>query len=352
MVFKDRDPILSHPSTLQVVPLDTTPIVIIFIYHDINPFYPHKWESVVRQLVRSNFRRSAKDYLTLHRSRKPMGIRLEKKQIDYVIRECKKGRKTSHIAEEMKVSQRRVQQLWREFRDTGKPHIPQSSGRGTVLPSKEQVDTVLNACRVKPAGVARTAKYVRNMGILISYNLVYKIMKEHGMVTPSAAKSRRRKWIRYERKYSNAMWHVDWHIMKDQRFHNYNLITYLGDASRCVVSAAVFKEATSENTVMVLRRAIEEFGAPAAILSDNGSCFVGVRRKMSTQSWTPTMFESELLDHGIELINARPYHPQTNGVLHVQLFLGVTCNAASRGAARLHKSLSGIYSAGVVAVSP
>ena len=27
------------------------------------------------------------------------------------------------------------------------------------------------------------------------------------------------------------------------------------------------------------------------------------------------MFESELLDHGIELINARPYHPQTNGKL-------------------------------------
>ena len=244
-----------------------------------------------------------------------MRIRLEKKQIDYVIRECKKGRKTSHIAEEMKVSQRRVQQLWREFRDTGKPHVPQSPGRGTVLPSKEQVDAVLNACRVKPAGIARTAKYVRNMGILISYNLVYKIMKEHGMVTPSAAKSRRRKWIRYERKYSNAMWHVDWYIMKDQCFHGHNLITYLDDASRCVVAAAVFKEATSENTVVVLRRAIEEFGAPAAILSDNGSCFVGVRRKMSTQSWTPTMFESELLDHEIKLINARPYHPQTNGKL-------------------------------------
>ena len=73
-------------------------------------------------------------------------------------------------------------------------------------------------------------------------------------------------------------------MMKDQRFHDHNLITYLDDASRCVVAAVVFKEATSENTVVVLRWTIEEFGAPAAIPSDNGSCFAGVRPKISTQS--------------------------------------------------------------------
>ena len=56
-----------------------------------------------------------------------------------------------------------------------------------------------------------------------------------------------------------------------------NLITYLDDASRCVTGAALFKEAASENAVTVLRQAISRFGVPATILSDNGSCFVGVR---------------------------------------------------------------------------
>ena len=65
----------------------------------------------------------------------------------------------------------------------------------------------------------------------------------------------------------------------------------------------------------VLRQAIKRFGTPATILSDNGSCFVGVRRKEPKRSWQPTAFESELLDRGIELINSRPYHPQTNGKL-------------------------------------
>lgn len=32
-------------------------------------------------------------------------------------------------------------------------------------------------------------------------------------------------------------------------------------------------------------------------------------------SWTSTAFKAELLDRGIELINARPYNPQTNGKL-------------------------------------
>ena len=38
-------------------------------------------------------------------------------------------------------------------------------------------------------------------------------------------------------------------------------------------------------------------------------------RKAPAKPWTPTAFEAELLDRWIELINSRPYHPQTNGKL-------------------------------------
>ncbi len=93
-----------------------------------------------------------------------------------------------------------------------------------------------------------------------------------------------------------------------------SLITYLDDASRCVTGAALFREATSENAVIVLQQAISRFGIPATILSDNGSCLVGRGgRKKSTG--TRTIFENELLNLDIGLINSRPYHPQTNGKL-------------------------------------
>ena len=55
---------------------------------------------------------------------------------------------------------------------------------------------------------------------------------------------------------------------------------------------------------------------PATIPSDSGSCFVGRGgRKKQASTWTPTAFESELLALNIGLINARPYHPQTNDKL-------------------------------------
>ncbi len=94
---------------------------------------------------------------------------------------------------------------------------------------------------------------------------------------------------------------------------------------KSITGAALFEHATSENAVMTLRLAIERFGAPASILSDNGSCFVGQNgRKKAAASkgriggggtWQPTLFEEELLTRDIILINTRPYHPQTNGKL-------------------------------------
>ncbi len=44
--------------------------------------------------------------------------------------------------------------------------------------------------------------------------------------------------------------------MKESRFRGYKLITYLDDASGCVTTAMVFREATSDNAVAAIKRAI------------------------------------------------------------------------------------------------
>ncbi len=195
------------------------------------------------------------------------------------------------------------------------PHVQKTPGRHSSAPSETQTNLVLQKHKEQPIGAVRLTKELKEKGHIISYHKVYQIMKANHLSIPSPAKSRKRKWVRFERKYSNAMWHVDWHMMKDPRFRGLNLVTYLDDSSRCIMAAQIFTQATSENAVRVLYKAVKKFGVPATILSDNGLCFVGRHQKKPKGSWSPTPFEEALLDMGIELINSRPYHPQTNGKL-------------------------------------
>ena len=244
-----------------------------------------------------------------------MQTKLDDNKIKYIIREKEKGTSSAVIAKSMGVSARHVRRLWAKYRSAGSlPTISRGGRPATKTISDEEIKLVLAECRSGSSGVGRVTKALTDKNI--SGRTVYNIMKEYGLVEPCPAKTKRRKWIRFERLYSNAMWHTDWHVMKDFRMRDLNLITYLDDASRCITGYGVFGEATGLNAVKVLRQAIGVFGCPASILSDNGSCFVGVRGANKPKgAWTPTIFENELLDLGIHLINSRPYHPQTNGKL-------------------------------------
>lgn len=243
-----------------------------------------------------------------------MSKRITEESRKYLVRERKKGVSPSKIARDLKITTRHVRRLWARFQKTGTTHV--KMGRPRNCTTASQIRLVTDAHQKHPVGVVHTARNLRKNHD-ISYHTVYRILKKNGVVAASTAKSRRRKWVRYERRYSNAMWHVDWHTMKDPRFRGLQLVTYLDDASRCVVAARIFTQATSENTVLVLQEAVGRFGTPATILSDNGACFVGRngRRNAPKEKWKPTAFEAALLDRGIELINSRPHHPQTNGKL-------------------------------------
>ncbi len=138
-----------------------------------------------------------------------MTKRLTEKSRQYIIRQRKKGVVSSQIARDLGITARHVRRLGQvpTIRTTrmkmGRPHVPTTSA---------QIRLVTEAHRDDPVGVLRTAKRLSDNHD-ISYRAVYRIMKKNGMVAPSAAKSKKRKYVRFERKYSNAMWHVDWHTM-------------------------------------------------------------------------------------------------------------------------------------------
>ena len=233
----------------------------------------------------------------------------------YAINQLEKGRSASEAAADLGAIPRHIRRLRAEFGETGSSRVPLSPGRPALPPPSQEVQLVPDAYKPEEVGALRTAISLRRAGHDMSYQRACRIMGENGLAAPFEAKSRKRRWVRYERKYSNPMWHADLHVMKDPRMRGLRLITFLDDASRCVAGAGLFSQAASENAVVVLRQAIRQFGTPATVLSDNKSCFVGVRKGSPKGSWKPTAFGAELPGRGSELINSRPYHPQTNGKL-------------------------------------
>ena len=77
-------------------------------------------------------------------------------------------------------------------------------GRPRAHITEAQMRLVVDAHEEQPVGAIRIAKALRKNHD-ISYNRVYRILKKNGVVTASAAKSKRRKWVRHKRMYSNAM---------------------------------------------------------------------------------------------------------------------------------------------------
>ena len=128
-----------------------------------------------------------------------------------------------------------------------------------------------------------------------------------GFTKPLRKKIKRGNWVRYERKHSNSMWHMDWTPLDNGKW----FITAEDDASRKIVSWGEFDNATSEHSVEVLDRGIKLWGRPRGILTGHDIQFYAVKIE-SREQWE-TVFQKYLREQGINHILGRVNHPQTNG---------------------------------------
>lgn len=117
-------------------------------------------------------------------------------------------------------------------------------------------------------------------------------------------KKKQRKYVRYERTYSDELWHMDW-----SEVNGTNLVVIIDDASRFIVGWMVCESTTTVNTLKATWSAIEKYGEPDAILTDRGAQFY----YNPTDRTGTTQFQDELKDNGIKHIVGRVNHPQTNG---------------------------------------
>jgi putative transposase len=235
--------------------------------------------------------------------------KLNQKKIKWIVREMdKEERSVYRIAKTMDISPQWVREIHRIYHQTGEYPFPQKPGRKPQPISKSDKIHVFEARRNHPlSGAIALEKILDAQGIHIPHNRIHRILKEEGLAVDEPRKQRRRKWIRYERRYSNSLWHADWFEQQQDQ-----IILFEDDASRFITGYGVFRDAIAKNSIRVLEQAIEQFGVPRQLMTDHGTQFTSLSRETCSDP-RPNVFQQMLQQYGIVHIKARVKHPQSNG---------------------------------------
>ena len=135
----------------------------------------------------------------------------------------------------------------------------------------------------------------------IPHNRIHRIMVESGLVRMATRKYKRKKWVRYERRYSLQAVHLDWCYDPVQSKW---VLPVLDDASRMLLSLLEVKNATTNASIEAIQQALKH-GQIRECITDRGTQF--------TKNVGKPRFTDFLKEQGIKHILCRVNHPQTNG---------------------------------------
>lgn len=235
--------------------------------------------------------------------------KLNQKKVKWIIREIDKGERSVYrIAKHMDITPQWAREIHRFYHETGKYPFPNKPGRRKKVITDEEKELILQTREEHPlAGACAIEKLVDEKGIHIPHNRIHRFLKDQGLSQDEPHKQKRRKWVRYERRFSNSLWHADWFEKQLDR-----IILFQDDASRFITGYGVFEHATSKNTIQVLGTAIRIYGIPKQIMTDHGTQFTSLARESCPE---PKLndFQQFLKDTNIHHIKSRVKHPQSNG---------------------------------------
>ena len=222
---------------------------------------------------------------------------------------------TRYAAERFGVTQRRIQQLVKEYRDTGTVPRLKRQGRNPYASYPDDIEERVRRAWMKlHMGAGAIAAYLRARdGIRIDNNRVHEILLEHMMARENDnKKGRKTPWIRYERRHSLSAMHMDWH----ENARGEWVCAVLDDASRMVLSCGEYEQRSAQAAIMLLDTAFQRYQHVRDIqqvITDHGAEFYANKRdKHGNASHS---FEQYCKEHGIKQVLCRYNHPQSNGKL-------------------------------------
>jgi len=158
-------------------------------------------------------------------------------------------------------------------------------------------------------GARKLKRYLEDHGhaLLPSVSTITTILQRHGRIVPAASQAAT-PWQRFEHEQPNALWQIDFkgHVpMVHGRCHP---LTLLDDHSRFNVLLHACAGEGLKDVKGPLEQCFRRYGLPHRISCDNGSPWGTTQRADRL-----TRLGVWLIQLGVGLSHARPYHPQTNG---------------------------------------
>ena len=240
-------------------------------------------------------------------------MKLNNNKVQRIITRWQKGLPTELLAKQFRVSQRRIQQLTRDFKRLKKVPRLSAQGRKPYAKHLENTEELVCSLHLKhKMGANYLAKLLRDKyHFRISNGTVHAILRRNNMATEQVNKQKRRKpWVRYERQHSLSAGHMDWTEWSD----GVKCCVVLDDSSRKILAGIECKNATAEQSIALVEQVLKEYGSIRRIreiITDHGAQFYANKRDKEGEA--EHSFEQYLKSQGVKHILCRYNHPQSNG---------------------------------------
>jgi len=219
-------------------------------------------------------------------------------------------------AAESGISRRHLQRLLARYREGGLDALEPRSRRPKTTPmaTSSEVRARVVALRVQliadglDAGPVTIAWQLEREGHKPpAPATISRILQQAGLVTPQPRKRPRSSYTRFEMEQPNEMWQSDFIHWRLADGTDLEVLNWLDDHSRYLLSCTVHQPVTGDDVVAVFLGLVEQYGPPQSTLTDNGSVYT------SRFTGGRNAFEYVLPLLGVRQKNGSPGHPQTQG---------------------------------------
>jgi len=188
----------------------------------------------------------------------------------------------TQAAAEHGLSRRHIHRLLTRYREGGIDAVEPRSRAPLTSPQAitDQVRDRIVELRTRldaegfDAGPVTIATHLTNEGLAApSTSTIRRVLHAAALVTPEPRKRPRSSYIRFQADQPNETWQSDFTHWRLADGTDVEILNWLDDHSRKLLSCTVHTPVTGEDVVATFLSTIEAHGAPASTLTDNGRVY-------------------------------------------------------------------------------